>query len=92
MLLDSNRTEAYRQAIESNKERFKDKIVIDVGAGTSILSMFAAKAGAKHVYAVEFSEIATMAKQIIKENGLAHKITVIQKKIEEVTVENDLGG
>jgi len=37
---------------------FKDKIVVDVGCGTGILSMFAAQAGAKIVYALEMSEIA----------------------------------
>ena len=37
-----------------------------------ILSMFAAKSGAKAVYAVDYSEILEQAKQIVKDNGLDH--------------------
>ena len=66
MLKDEIRTNAYRNAIEGNPEDFKDKIVLDIGAGTGILSIFAAKAGAKHVYAVENAEIAFFAREIIK--------------------------
>ena len=39
---------------------------MDIGAGTGILSIFAAKAGAKHVYAIENAEIAIFAREIIK--------------------------
>lgn len=49
MLQDRPRTEAYRTFLETNKHLIEGKVVIDVGAGTGILSMFAAKAGAKHV-------------------------------------------
>lgn len=52
MLKDEVRTLSYRSAIYNNKHLFQDKIVLDVGCGTGILSMFAAKAGAKHVYGV----------------------------------------
>lgn len=84
MLKDQVRTNAYRQAIEGNKDDFKDKIVLDIGAGTGILSIFAAKAGAKHVYAIENAEIAYFAREIIKKNGLEDKITVIKGKMEEI--------
>jgi len=61
MLKDTNRTETYRKAIENNPQDFKDKIVLDIGCGTGILSIFAARAGAKHVYAIEYAEIALFA-------------------------------
>jgi protein arginine N-methyltransferase 1 len=59
---------------------------LDVGCGTGILSIFAAKAGAKHVYAVDNANIAIHARTIIKENNLDSKITVIKGKIEEVVL------
>lgn len=57
MLKDEVRTLSYRNSIYNNKHLFKDKVVLDVGCGTGILSMFAAKAGAKHVYGVSKSKI-----------------------------------
>lgn len=86
MLKDKTRTETYRKAIENNKEDFKDKIVMDIGAGTCILSMFAVRAGAKHVYAVENAEIALFAQEIVKKNGMEDKITILKGKMEEVVV------
>jgi predicted RNA methylase len=58
MLNDKIRCETYKNAIVAC---VKGKIVLDVGAGTGFLSVIAAKAGATHVYAVEFSEIADYA-------------------------------
>lgn len=46
--------------------------------------MFAAKAGAKRVFAMEFSNMAVQSRQIIKDNGLDDIITVIQAKVEDV--------
>ena len=51
MLKDRVRTLGYRRAIGANV-RLRDKVVLDVGCGTGILSMFAAQSGAKHVYGV----------------------------------------
>ncbi|ODQ65548.1 S-adenosyl-L-methionine-dependent methyltransferase [Nadsonia fulvescens var. elongata DSM 6958] len=86
MLKDDVRTLAYRNAIYQNRHMFKDKVVLDVGCGTGILSMFAARAGAKHVIGVDMSNIIGMARKIVKINGFEDKITLIQGKIEEVEI------
>ena len=84
MLKDDVRTNTYQMAILNNRELFEGKVVLDVGAGTAILSMFAVKAGAKHVYAVDCSSIIEQARQIVEDNGMADKITLIRGKIEEI--------
>lgn len=84
MLKDDIRTLAYRDAIFQNPSLFKNKVVLDVGAGTGILSMFAAKNGAKKVYAVEKSSIVNYARQIIEENGFSEIITILEGAIEEL--------
>ena len=61
MLMDEVRTSHYRNAILNNKHDFEGKIVMDVGAGSGILSLFAAQAGARKVYAVEASNMALSA-------------------------------
>lgn len=48
IIKDAVRTTAYQRAIEENPQDFKDKIFKDIGLGTWILSIFAARAGAKH--------------------------------------------
>lgn len=81
MLKDEVRTRTYEMAIMENKHLFQDKIILDVGCGTGILSMFAAQAGAKHVYAVDCSSIVDQARQIIELNGFADRITLIKGKV-----------
>lgn len=89
MLKDTTRTVSYARFILSNPAAFKDKIVMDVGAGTGILSMLAAHAGAKHVYAIEASNLASKTRENIAANNLSSVITVLQSKVEDVTLPVD---
>jgi len=57
MLKDEVRTRTYQMAILNNSHLFRNKVVLDVGCGTAILSMFAVQAGAAVVYAVDCSSI-----------------------------------
>ncbi|KFP29055.1 Protein arginine N-methyltransferase 3, partial [Colius striatus] len=86
MLKDEVRTGSYRDFIYQNSHIFKDKVVLDVGCGTGILSMFAAKAGAKKVIGVDQSEIIYQAMDIKKLNKLENIITLIKGRIEEVNL------
>ena len=78
------------------------KVVLDVGCGTGILSMFCAKAGASkvkslifsrqdalvplQVIGVDMSGIVESAKKIIEANGLSDKIEIIRGKVEEISL------
>jgi len=84
MLKDKVRTESYKDFILKNSNIFNNANVLDVGCGTSILSMFAAKAGAKKVTGIDYSEIAYQAMDIVKENKLDHVITIVKGKAEDV--------
>lgn len=89
MLKDRVRTCSYQAAIERNRHLFEGKTVLDVGSGTGILCLFAAKAGAKHVYGIECSEIVEIAKKIAVNNNFEDRITFIKGKAEEVTLPVD---
>jgi len=53
---------------------------------------FCARAGAKHVYAIDNAEVALFAKEIVKDNGFEGKITVLKGKIEELDLPFGEGG
>ena len=83
MLSDRVRTESYRDAMLKNKERMEGSKVLDIGCGTGILSMFAAESGAKIVVGVDCSEIIYQAMDIVRENKLTERITLVKGRLEE---------
>ncbi|XP_045180883.2 protein arginine N-methyltransferase 6-like [Mercenaria mercenaria] len=84
MIKDKPRTLAYKQFLEKNVNLIKNKVVLDVGAGTGILSLFAARSGARKVYAVEASDIANLCQEIVKVNKYERVLTVIKGVMETI--------
>ena len=76
MIRDYVRTAAFRSAIASIVR--PGDVVLDVGAGSGILSVFAAQAGAARVYAVEETTIAVLAQELAAANGVAEIVQVIR--------------
>ena len=86
MLEDHKRTGAYYMACMQNRAQFAGKVVLDVGTGSGILAIFAAKAGARKVYAVEATSMAQAAKRLVAAQGLEDQIEVIQGVVESVEI------
>lgn len=85
MLSDKSRTEAYRHVILSNSASLRNKVVIDLGCGTGIISLFCAQlAQPSEVYAVEASSMAEYTRQLVKQNGCEEVVTVLQGRAEEI--------
>ncbi len=81
MLADVRRNAAFRAALEAASP---GRVVLDVGCGTGILSLMAARAGAERVYACEASDMAWHAHQVVKQNGLEGRVFVTQRRAEEL--------
>ena len=80
MLRDNVRTLSYRDAMLHNKHLFRGKVVLDVGCGTGILSMFAAKAGAARVIGVD------MRRQILTTNVWVEQVELYTSTVLSCTV------
>jgi protein arginine N-methyltransferase 1 len=82
LLLDSVRCEAYREAIRRIVK--PGDTVVDLGAGTGLLSFFALQAGARHVYAIEMSRITELTAELIDANKFRDRITLIRQNSKKV--------
>jgi protein arginine N-methyltransferase 1 len=76
MLADELRTTSFLSAIEATVK--PGDVVVDIGTGTGVLSVFAAKAGASRVYAIEQDPIIAVAREIASRNGLSDTITFVE--------------
>jgi predicted nicotinamide N-methyase len=85
MLNDRSRCLAYQRAIESVVQ---DKIVLDVGCGTGILSFFAARAGARLVLAVD-TDVPPGAEEVAHSNGLADRVQFFRGRLQDIELPVD---
>ncbi|MGY8995201.1 MAG: 50S ribosomal protein L11 methyltransferase [Alphaproteobacteria bacterium] len=91
MMNDEPRNQAYEAALQ--RAVTPGSHVFEIGTGSGILSMLAARAGAARVTTCEANpQIAAVAQEIIKNNGYENIITVIPRPSWEIDVERDLGG
>lgn len=89
MLNDLERNDAFATALERVLPRGAH--VLDIGSGTGLLAMMAAKAGAASVTTCEQSPmLAEMATQIVAQHGLSDVITVVAKRSDELVMGVDL--
>lgn len=84
MLIDEPRTTAFARAIAATVR--PGDVVLDLGTGTGILAMLAARAGARAVYAIEVNPVAELARRVVAANGLEDVITVIEASSHDVTL------
>lgn len=87
MLSDKPRVDSYYKAI-SQRIKAGDRVV-DLGTGTGILSFFAANSGADKIYAIDHSNIISIAKELAEFNGISN-IEFIQSHSKEFKVDTPL--
>lgn len=92
MMNDTARNDAFEAAIKAAiGVAGPEARILDIGAGSGLLSLMAARAGAQKVVACEMEPmIADMAQQIIAQNGYADRITVHAKPSTELAIGAEL--
>ena len=85
MVADRARTSAFAEAIREVVEA--GDVVLDVGCGTGVLAMLAARAGAGRVVAVDQSGIVQSAANLVKHNGLADQVEVLRGPVAELELD-----
>lgn len=76
LLEDEERVRAFAAAIRTAVR--PGDVVLEVGSGTGVLAVLAARAGARRVYAVERTGLAEVAAAVARENGVGSKVRVIE--------------
>ena len=82
MALDGVRNAAYARAL--HRVITKDSVVLDLGAGTGLHGLMAARLGARRVFLVEPEDVIAVAEENARANGLQDVVTCLQGGIEDI--------
>ena len=89
MMNDAARNRAYDAAIRRAVR--PDTHVLEIGTGSGLLALMAARAGARRVTTCEqVAAIAETATEIVRRNGYGERVTVVPKRSTRLTVGVDL--
>ena len=89
MINDAERNDAYDQALRNTVQ--PNHLVLEIGTGSGLVAMMAARAGAKQVVTCEIlPALADAARETIRQNGYQDRITVITKKSTQLEIGVDL--
>ena len=87
MLCDHERNSAYEKALQKALNRRAKAKVIDIGTGTGLLAMMAARNGASEVVACELNPaVALVAEKIVKKNAFDNVVQVMPKKSSDLEI------
>jgi hypothetical protein len=84
LLDDRRRTSAFMSAVERAVR--PGDVVVDIGTGTGILALAAARSGAERVYAIEAGEIARYARLIFAANSVDDRVVLIERFANQVVL------
>jgi type II protein arginine methyltransferase len=88
MLLDRARNEIYARALEAAVK--PGMLVLEIGTGSGLLALIAARAGATVVTCEENPTIAAAAQAVVERNGLADRVRVLAKRSDTLSIPDDL--
>ena len=84
MVADAVRMDAYARAIERTVK--PGSIVVDIGAGTGIFTLLAARAGARRIHAIDPNPAVWLLADLARDNGIAERVEIHHTTSYDVTL------
>jgi Tfp pilus assembly protein PilF/predicted RNA methylase len=89
MINDAERNDAYEIALRRAVK--PGDVVLEIGTGSGLVAMMAARTGAGHVYTCEMHKpLVEVARETVRRNGYADRISIIGKRSTDLKVGVDM--